>query len=127
MKLPLYLPVKYRFQLYIPTIVWAGFIFYLSSKPPLPGPPTFFLDFVFKKLAHMFVYFVLYYLVFRSVQYDIKNILKASLIAFIITIAYGISDEVHQSFVPGRTPTGKDVLFDLLGISIAWLSIYKYI
>jgi len=40
-------------------------------------------------------------------------------LAAIITIAYAISDEVHQSFVPGRFSDPFDVLVDALGAGTA--------
>ena len=33
----------------------------------------------------------------------------------LITVLYGISDEFHQSFVPGRNPEVGDVLSDAIG------------
>jgi VanZ family protein len=42
--------------------------------------------------------------------------------AVIVGIAYAISDEWHQSFVPGRDASGWDVLFDSLGIYAASLT-----
>jgi VanZ family protein len=88
---------------------------------------VFAWDFALKKTAHMFVYFVLFRLIYRAIIVDVKNPLKASIISFILCLLYAISDEYHQSFVPGRTPTGKDLLFDILGMAIAWLSVFKYI
>lgn len=116
-----------RATVYLPALLWAGFIFYLSSQPTLPSAQTFVWDFAFKKLAHMFVYFVLFRLVYRAALYEIKNPIRASIIAFLFTFLYSLSDEYHQSFIPGRTSTGKDILFDVLGMGIAWLSIFKYI
>ncbi|NIW80004.1 MAG: VanZ family protein, partial [Calditrichae bacterium] len=43
------------------------------------------------------------------------------LIAIIIGIVYGISDEYHQSFVPGRFADVVDALADTLGIIIGVL------
>lgn len=122
-----HLPRQNRFQVYVPLVIWMSFIFFLSSQPTLPGPPTVIWDFAFKKLAHIFVYFTLYRLMFRATSYDIKSSTKASMVAFALAILYSVSDEFHQSFIPGRTPTGKDILFDTLGMSIAWLSIFKYL
>jgi VanZ family protein len=41
-----------------------------------------------------------------------------------LAFLYAISDELHQSFVPGRTPSIGDVLIDGCGIILAVL-IYK--
>ncbi len=39
--------------------------------------------------------------------------------AWVIAVAYGASDEFHQSFVPGRTPAVDDVIADALGAGVA--------
>jgi VanZ family protein len=44
-------------------------------------------------------------------------ILKKKLV-IIIAYLYAISDEIHQSFTPGRTPRFQDTLIDLIGILI---------
>ncbi|MEO8581284.1 MAG: VanZ family protein [Patescibacteria group bacterium] len=127
LSLPFHLPRKTRFQVYLPLLAWGFFIFFLSSQPSLPSPSVVIWDFAFKKLAHMFVYFVFFRLMFRAVQFDVTNQFKATAIALLLSIIYSMSDELHQSFIPGRTPTGKDVLFDILGMGIAWLTIFKYV
>jgi VanZ family protein len=127
LSLPFLLPRKTRAQVYIPLLVWAAFIFIMSAQPVLPSATSVVWDFAFKKLSHMFVYFVFYHLAYRAISFDVKNPVKASLIAFGLSILYAISDELHQSFVPGRMPSINDVFFDILGMIIAWLSIFKYV
>ncbi len=39
--------------------------------------------------------------------------------AILLAVAYGVSDEFHQSFVPGRTPDVFDVAADGVGAAIA--------
>ena len=39
--------------------------------------------------------------------------------ALAIAVAYGATDEVHQMFVPGRTPDVMDVLADAAGALVA--------
>ena len=38
-----------------------------------------------------------------------------ALLAVVLSVVYGVSDEYHQSFVPGRDPSVADVAKDLLG------------
>jgi VanZ family protein len=38
--------------------------------------------------------------------------------ALLLAVLYGASDELHQSFVPGRTMTINDLLVDLIGASL---------
>ncbi|MCY3731217.1 MAG: VanZ family protein, partial [Rhodospirillaceae bacterium] len=41
----------------------------------------------------------------------------AVLLAVTLTVAYGLTDEIHQAFVPGRTPELRDLAADALGAS----------
>lgn len=98
-------------------------IYFLSSQSNLPSPHNAGLDFIFKKLAHIFVYAVLYILYYRAINEKRKQ--KEWLLPLVLTIAYAISDEIHQTFVASRTPTLRDVGFDTLGAVVAMLKIHK--
>ena len=95
---------------------WASLIFTLSSIPTLPNAGFGFQDFVFKKSAHVFVYFILMWLTLRASG---KLTKRNTIVAFTFCFLYAISDEVHQSFVPGRGPRITDVGFDTIGIAAA--------
>ncbi len=104
--------------------LWAGLIFYLSSVPNLSSGLE--SDFILRKFAHIFVYFVLTILVFFALlgnkeikELKNKDILRISLFAFFISLLYAISDEYHQTFVFGRNGSVKDVFIDALGIVLA--------
>lgn len=45
--------------------------------------------------------------------------LSTALTATLLTTAYGVTDEYHQSFVPGRTADPADVVKDLAGAALA--------
>jgi VanZ family protein len=110
---------------YLPVVMWCGFIFLLSSQPNLPGPGDAALDFIFKKSAHMFVYGILYWLLFRAV--NVGKTKRMFLLPLCICIIYAATDEFHQSFIPGRTPTIRDVGFDTLGMTVSLLRLKKLI
>ncbi len=40
-------------------------------------------------------------------------------LAFALTLAYGVADEIHQSFVPGRLANGADLLLNVIGAALA--------
>jgi VanZ family protein len=44
---------------------------------------------------------------------------RAALVALAITLAYAVSDEVHQSFVETRRPSVWDVAIDAAGVGVA--------
>ena len=121
--------IKTYFLAYLPAIVWATLIFLLSSQEVLPGFAVSTYDFIFKKSAHMFVYAVLYILLFRAYhktngkKINRKNYLVPAVISFL----YALSDELHQSTVPGRYPTLRDTGYDLLGITTVLLYQLKLI
>lgn len=120
--------LKSYLSAYLPILLWSGFIFFLSNQQTLPGPDLYAWDFVFKKSAHVFVYFVLMLLVQRAIlKLHIENVVKASVFALVFSVLYAMTDEFHQSFVPGRSGTLRDLLYDMLGIGIAWLQIHKYV
>lgn len=58
-----------------------------------------------------------------------KGKLKKSLIiiGIVIAIIYGITDEIHQLFVPGRFYSIKDILTDSLGAILMGLAYTNYI
>ena len=82
-------------------------------------------DLILRKAAHFCVYAALGALLFLySLCFAAKpwaHILRALLAAAV----YAASDEIHQSFVPGRGPAVTDVLLDsagaLCGILFVWL------
>jgi len=108
---------------FLPPILWGGLIFILSSQQTLPGFDESVWDFVFKKLAHITVYTVLYLLLFRAMQLTLNTNRKFRYwtIPLAICLVYAVSDELHQSLVPGRYPTARDVGYDMLGASVALL------
>jgi len=53
-----------------------------------------------------------------------SGVSRPALWAFLIALLYALSDEYHQSFVPGRHPDPLDIVTDLAGAAAAllWLS-----
>jgi VanZ family protein len=75
----------------------------------------------------MFVYGVLYVLTYRGVHLYQKPTHKNWALPFLLCIIYATVDELHQMFTPNRSPTVRDIGYDLLGISIAFLRLHSYI
>lgn len=120
---------KKYFLAYLPAIIWASIIFAFSSQKVIPGVEEYAPDFFIKKFAHVFVYLVLYFLL----QFAVNKTTQTSqtklrlYLPLILCCIYAISDEIHQSFVPGRTATLRDIGYDMIGVSIAFLRKYGYI
>lgn len=70
-----------------------------------------------RKVAHFTIYLVLGLVSYLALprQWSVKK--KMTLIVSLCFI-YAITDEFHQSFVPGRSPEVRDVLIDTLGSSV---------
>lgn len=121
--------IKKLINAFAPPMLWAVVIFIFSSQTALPGFEESALDFIFKKTAHIFVYLVLYLLVKRGVDmvFNKKSEKMLLYVPVLICLLYAFSDELHQSLVPGRYATLRDVYYDMLGVSIAFLRKYNYI
>ncbi len=111
-------------QLYrLLTVAFMALIFYLSSQPYIAIAPDFSNS---DKIMHVLAYGLLGGLFALSIQ-PWKGTLSWKLVGFttLFTIAYGISDEFHQSFVPGREASVLDVVADGLGGFLAGFTLKK--
>lgn len=74
-------------------------------------------------MAHMFVFAVLFFLTHRSFALTNKNysVKKHWYIPVLICFIYALSDEIHQSFVPNRYATVRDVGYDMVGVLTMYL------
>lgn len=110
----------------VPTILTMGTIFYLShqtgdrlSLPALPG-----LD----KLAHMAAYGLLAATVLFATSDKQKSTRphRVIILTVVFCVLYGMSDEFHQSFIPGRTASVYDLMADgggavlVCGLWVKW-------
>ena len=99
--------------LWLPVALDAALIFYLSSIPSLPSPPGPFSD----KHFHFASYALLAALLVRALaSARIRDVTgRVAIGAFGLATLYGVTDEIHQMFVPPRTPDWRDVCADALG------------
>ena len=96
------------------TVSYMGIIFYLSSLEKIELPP---LPENSDKLLHICAYLFLALLTsFSLYKSGIKKYVL--MLAFLIATLYGISDEIHQAFVPGRDAGIDDVIADSIGASL---------
>ena len=125
-------------------ILWYGLIFYLTELPaassdntsssvkqataPLfealsgqtlmpdeTNPIADVINAVFRIAAHIFVFGVLgllfYFLIEPKMDFSFNKLL---IVVFLIGL-FGLSDEIHQSYVPGRHAALLDVFKDMIG------------
>ena len=105
---------------WVPVCVYAGLIFYLSSQAhpeqELPSFITVFSD----KVLHAVEYAVLGGLCYRAFRWGTDDAWRDSAVGLAILAAslYGVSDEVHQAFVPFRDASWQDWLADFVGATV---------
>jgi VanZ family protein len=92
-------------------VAWAGVIFALSSIPAQALPPEAGIVGV-DKLAHAVVFGVLGFLVARASG---RGGGRALVLAALCASAYGLLDEIHQRWTPGRDSSFWDFLADTIG------------
>jgi VanZ family protein len=95
-------------------IGWAVLIFLLSSIPGRSFPQYKILS--YDKVLHALVYSVLGGLCFMAVRrtWAMKTSWLIGL-SVLLAVAYGLTDEFHQLFVPGRSADLHDALADGIG------------
>ena len=97
-----------RFSSWFVLAFYCGVIFYLSSKPVLHVSHD--------KFAHLAEYALFGFLLAWALgsSFQIKPHFLI-LLATALSIFYGVTDEFHQSFVPGRDSSVYDVMADAVG------------
>jgi len=108
--------ISFILKYWIPTLGWAGLIFYLSHLPSdkLPSLDIPHLD----KFAHAFVFGVLALLLLRSFKatFPQKSLPTLRLLTIAAALVYALTDEWHQGGVAGRMPSLTDLAADGLGV-----------
>lgn len=115
-----------------PLLFWMGLIFWLSSQSVLVEFEDPVEDKLFFKSAHLIAYAILAWLWWRALSKARRTAWPVLFAAFGLATLYGITDEIHQLFVPGRHGRVSDILFDaggallmiLLIRRIHWLRIF---
>ena len=118
------MPAKLKpFAFYwLPLILYCLFIYIQSANPsPDQIPSIPFVD----KVFHFAAYGIMGILFYRAYQtLRIKDNLQMLMLFSVVSASlYGISDEIHQSFVPFRDAEVGDVIADIIG---AFSGVYLY-
>jgi VanZ family protein len=115
-----------RVLAWLPAVAWAGLIFFLSAQPDETLEKLGLQGQLLSIGGHLVVYFVLMVLLVVALRLS-SNLpsRQVYILSFLIVALYGLSDEYHQSFVPGRTATIADWFVDLIGAAIAWIILLR--
>jgi len=137
---------KSRLSRYGPLVVWATLIFVASSDLLSASHTSAFLTrplhwlfphasdatlatihFVIRKTGHFTEYAILALLAARAFRTSSQELLRARWfwVSLLFVVAYSLSDEFHQSFVPSRTASIYDSMIDSAGglTALVWMAI----
>ncbi len=116
--------LKKRILFSLPAFAFMAVIFILSSLQNVHIPQLSFQ--LGDKLLHLTAYFVLGIALHFFFLGNFLNLSDKKIILWILIVGaiYGVTDEVHQYYVPGRQLEFLDWVADILGIAIS-LSLYK--
>jgi VanZ family protein len=99
-------------------------IFVLSHQPDLSSGLGVW-DLVGRKIIHAGEYALLCLLWWRALATTTTRG-WALAVAAAISVAYAISDEVHQTFIEGRNGTPLDVAIDSAGVAAAAACLHRW-
>jgi VanZ family protein len=133
-----------RARRWLPALAWAGLISFFSTgwftgertgAILLPLLAAFFphaspaelhaWHMLIRKLAHFTEYLVLSVLLYQALRTGRRWQLRTALTALALAAAYSAADELHQTFVMGRTGAAGDSLVDMSGAAAGQALIYS--
>lgn len=101
---------------------WMALIFFLSGQSRLPD-----LTGGWPEIQDIVGHFVAYGVLALLWRWALSGagVARPGRWAFVLTLLYGLSDEFHQSFVPGRHPDLFDILTDAAGAAsvLVWVGL----
>ena len=118
-----YLERRKVYLVYVPLIIYWILLFTATSLPAAHVPSFDVSD----KIKHFSAFFGLSVLLSLTLLYQSKvQLFKNYFLAGALSISslYGLLDEVHQSFVPGRNSEFLDWVADSLGAAAGVLIVY---
>lgn len=132
---------------WLPVLFWMAVIFTASSDaksfehssrliapllhwlfPKMSGDTVHLIVFLARKCAHLTEYAVFALLVWRALNHSRNHLAPWSWPkvggALLIVFLYASGDEIHQVFVPTRTPRIHDVVIDTIGGATALFALW---
>jgi VanZ family protein len=113
---------RFNFRFAIWTALYLVGLYGLSSLPDQPVRNEHAWLMLLSNLAHAPIFAGLAVLVFKTLSGH-HGTPGRYVTAFAVTAAFGVIDEWHQSFVPGRTVSAGDLALDFAGGACALLII----
>jgi VanZ family protein len=107
--------MKFWIKRWGPAVIMMALIFIASSIPGAKLPQIGFWDTLAKKGGHIIGYALLSAAFLHAVCNGKRPRPIQVVAALCLTILYAVSDELHQGFTLGRTPSVRDVFIDAFG------------
>lgn len=101
-------------------ILYCVLIYWLSDQSTLPAPMLFQHQ---DKVVHAGAYFLMAIFALRAFRHALSSLPLLLLSSLAFCSLYGVFDEWHQSFVPGRMSDVNDWLADTMG-ALIFLGLY---
>jgi len=103
-----------------PAALVAAGIFYLSSRSTLGIELTGWASEVASNAVHFTEFALLAAAIFYGLKTEGMDREDARKLAVLLAIGFGVTDEIHQRFTPGRSSSPLDLIPDLAG---AWVGV----
>jgi VanZ family protein len=99
-------------------LAWMALIVYWSNQPVLPIDQPSVAN-ALHNFQHRFAHLLTYGLLGLLAWWTFEGLPRAWLIAIAVTSVFGMTDEFHQSFIPGRRAAIDDWLLDTVSAALA--------
>jgi VanZ family protein len=109
-----------------PAVALMSIIFIASATPGTDMPGFGIWDLFVKKGGHMLGYAMLAVAYFHALKKDQGPVRRQYILAFCLAVFYAATDEWHQRFVPGRSPSLGDVGIDASGAFVG-LTLWHFV
>ena len=122
--------IRMKARYFAAALLWCAIIFWLSSQSEPPKATWWLFEIPgIDKIAHAGIYGILAGLVALGIRLSYEGVRRDVLFAVPVgsAILYGMSDEIHQIFVPYRTFDLLDLLADGLGASVVMWFLCRFV
>jgi len=118
--------ILYSRQILYPIAYMAGILGFASVPDTPDTPHSLSLNAIVNNFLHIPAYGILVFLWFRALHQKSRSKHRSLFYAVGITMAFGILQELVQSFVRGRFVSLADIGLNTIGIALAVLYIHRY-
>jgi VanZ family protein len=114
------LSAEHTSRFLVPFLIWLD--------PHISAATIVSIHFALRKIGHFTEYAILAALLWRGLSGTFNRAGKTilALSAFVVAAGFAASDEFHQSFVPSRTASVRDVMLDCIGAFVAVLFCWTF-